>query len=39
VLTHLTPDLDPVISLREASETFDGAVDLAVPGMVLEVGS
>jgi ribonuclease BN (tRNA processing enzyme) len=38
VLTHLTPDLDPAVSLREASETFEGAVDLAVPGMVLEVG-
>ena len=39
VLTHLTPDLDPVISLREASEAFDGVVDLAITGMVLEVGS
>ena len=39
VLTHLTPDLDPVVSLREAAETFDGVVDLAITGMVLEVGS
>jgi ribonuclease BN (tRNA processing enzyme) len=39
VLTHLTPDLDPVISLREAAEAFDGVVDLAITGMVLEVGS
>jgi hypothetical protein len=27
------------VSLREASDTFDGPVDLAVPGVVLEVGS
>jgi ribonuclease BN (tRNA processing enzyme) len=39
VLTHLTPDLDPVISLREAAEAFDGVVDLAITGMVLEVGA
>jgi ribonuclease BN (tRNA processing enzyme) len=39
VLTHLTPDLDPVVSLREAAETFDGAIDLAITGLVLEVGS
>ncbi|HSL12561.1 MAG TPA: MBL fold metallo-hydrolase [Actinomycetota bacterium] len=39
VLTHLTPDLDPVVSLREAAETFDGVVDLAITGMVLEVGA
>jgi ribonuclease BN (tRNA processing enzyme) len=38
VLTHLTPDLDPVISLREAAATFQGAIDMAVRGMVLEVG-
>jgi ribonuclease BN (tRNA processing enzyme) len=39
VLTHLTPDLDPVISLREAAEAFDGVVDLAITAMVLEVGA
>ena len=39
VLTHLTPDLDPVVSLREAAETFGGAIDLAITAMVLEVGS
>ena len=39
VLTHLTPDLDPVVSLREAAEAFDGVVDLAITAMVLEVGS
>ena len=38
VLTHLTPDLDPVVSLREAAEAFDGVVDLAITAMVLEVG-
>jgi ribonuclease BN (tRNA processing enzyme) len=39
VLTHLTPDLDPVVSLREAAEAFDGVVDLAITAMVLEVGT
>ena len=39
VLTHLTPDLDPVISLREAADAFGGVVDLAITGMVLEVGA
>jgi len=39
VLTHLTPDLDPVVSLREAAEAFDGVVDLAITAMVLEVGA
>jgi ribonuclease BN (tRNA processing enzyme) len=38
VLTHLTPDLDHRISIREAAETFAGPIDIAVPGMVLEVG-
>jgi ribonuclease BN (tRNA processing enzyme) len=38
VLTHLTPDLDQRISIREAAETFTGPIDIAVPGMVLEVG-
>jgi ribonuclease BN (tRNA processing enzyme) len=38
VLTHLTPDLDHLVSIREAAETFDGPIDIAVPGMVLEVG-
>jgi ribonuclease BN (tRNA processing enzyme) len=38
VLTHLTPELDHRISIREAAETFDGPIDIAVPGMVLEVG-
>ena len=38
VLTHLTPDLDQRISIKEAAETFTGPIDIAVPGMVLEVG-
>ena len=38
VLTHLTPELDHRLSIREASETFGGPIDIAVPGMVLEVG-
>jgi len=38
VLTHLTPELDHLVSIRESAETFDGPIDLAVPGMVLEVG-
>lgn len=38
VLTHLTPDLDHRVSIRESADTFDGPIDIAVPGMVLEVG-
>jgi ribonuclease BN (tRNA processing enzyme) len=38
VLTHLTPELDHLVSIREAAETFQGPIDIAVPGMVLEVG-
>ena len=38
VLTHLTPDLDHRVTIREAAETFTGPIDIAVPGMVLEVG-
>jgi ribonuclease BN (tRNA processing enzyme) len=38
VLTHLTPELDHLVSIREAAETFAGPIDIAVPGMVLEVG-
>jgi ribonuclease BN (tRNA processing enzyme) len=38
VLTHLTPELDHRVSIREAAETFSGPIDIAVPGMVLEVG-
>lgn len=38
VLTHLTPELDHLVSIREAADTFAGPIDIAVPGMVLEVG-
>jgi ribonuclease BN (tRNA processing enzyme) len=38
VLTHLTPELDHRTSIREAAATYAGAIDIAVPGMVLEVG-
>jgi hypothetical protein len=38
VLTHLTPELDHRVSIHEAAETFTGPIDIAVPGMVLEVG-
>jgi ribonuclease BN (tRNA processing enzyme) len=39
VLTHITPNLDPGISLEEAAEGFRGAIDVAVPDMVIEVGA
>jgi len=39
VLTHITPDLDPGVSLEQAAEGFRGAIDVAVPDMVIEVGA
>ena len=39
VLTHITPNLDPGVSLEEAASAFDGAIDVAVPDDVWEVGS
>jgi len=39
VLTHLTPNLDPGISLEEAAAHLDGAIDVAVPDDVWEVGA
>lgn len=39
VLTHITPNLDPGRSLEEAAEHFRGAIDVAVPDDVWEVGS
>ena len=39
VLTHITPNLDPGRSLEEAAEGFTGAIDTAVPDMVIEVGA
>ena len=37
VLTHLAPGCDPDAQLAEASEVFDGEVDVARPGLVLTV--
>ena len=39
VLTHITPNLDPGVSLEQAAEGFNGAIDVAVPDMVIEVGA
>ena len=39
VLTHLTPDLDPGVSLEQAAAHFDGAIDVAIPDAPWEVGS
>ncbi len=36
VLSHIRPDLDPAISVSEASEVFDGHVVAAHPGMVID---
>jgi ribonuclease BN (tRNA processing enzyme) len=38
VLTHVPPWYDPQNALREASEVFEGPIDLAVAGMAIEVG-
>src|SRR5512132_3777274 len=38
VLTHITPNLDPGVSLEQAADGFEGAIDVAVPDMVIEVG-
>jgi ribonuclease BN (tRNA processing enzyme) len=39
MLTHIWPSLDKEVSRTEAKETFDGPIDIAREGMVLEVGS
>lgn len=39
VLTHITPDLDPGVSLEQAATRFDGAIDVAIPDDQWEVGS
>jgi ribonuclease BN (tRNA processing enzyme) len=39
VLTHIMPNLDPGISLEQAAEGFEGAIDVAIPDDVWEVGS
>ena len=38
VLTHLAPDIDPARSLAAAAGAFGGAVSLAAPGQVLDLG-
>ena len=38
LLTHITPDLDPDVSRTEAAAVFGDAVDVAVSGLVIEVG-
>ena len=37
VLTHLAPGCDPDAQFAEASEVFDGPVDVARPGLVMTV--
>lgn len=37
VLTHLAPGCDPGAQLAEASEVFDGRIEVARPGLVLAV--
>lgn len=39
MLTHLTPDLDPEVSRREAGATFEGVIDIATQGLAVEVGA
>lgn len=39
VLTHVTPNLDPALTQAQGAEVFDGAVDLASPGSIWEVGA
>lgn len=39
VLTHITPDLDPGVSLEQAARRFGGAIDVAIPDDQWEVGS
>src|SRR3954470_11361430 len=39
VLTHITPNLDPGVSLEQAAVGYDRSIDVAVPDMVIEVGA
>lgn len=39
VLTHITPNLDPGVSLEQAAVGYEGSIDVAVPDMVIEVGA
>jgi ribonuclease BN (tRNA processing enzyme) len=38
VLTHLTPALDPGVSLEQAAGVFDGPIDVATRDAVWEIG-
>ena len=37
IVTHVSPTLDPSVSVREAAAVFEGRVDHAAPGMEVEV--
>ena len=37
LVTHVSPTLDPAVSVREAAAKFEGRVDHAVPGMEVQV--
>ena len=37
LVTHVSPTLDPAVSVREAAAVFEGPVDHAVPGMEVQV--
>jgi ribonuclease BN (tRNA processing enzyme) len=38
LLTHLLPDTDPLAAIRCARESFPGEIDVARPGLVLDLG-
>jgi ribonuclease BN (tRNA processing enzyme) len=38
VLTHVPPWHDPAVALAEASAVFDGPIELATPGLAVDVG-
>jgi ribonuclease BN (tRNA processing enzyme) len=38
VLTHILPTHDKAVSIRQAADVFDGPIDAAVEGFMLEVG-
>jgi ribonuclease BN (tRNA processing enzyme) len=37
LVTHVTPTLDPAVSVQEAAAVFEGPVDWAAPGMEVEL--
>ncbi len=39
VLTHLLPGEDPVAAAARAGERYDGPIEVARPGLVVEIGS